>query len=220
MRQFKCAVCGYVYDESIGIPEKGIQAHTKWDDLPDSFRCPLCNANKSAFKLIQETVSEVTTSVATKSVSASEAVLLGEITAICSGLAKGCEKQRLLPEMDAFSTISKYFEALTPKKVEGSLDEVVQLLKADVSDSIPYASAIAKANGDRGALRSLVWSEKVSIMNQSLIERYLEEGDAMLSSVDVYVCEICGFIHVGKSLPEICPVCKVPKYRIARIERR
>ena len=40
MKKFKCSVCGYVYDESSGIPGK-IKPGTKWEDIPEDFTCPL-----------------------------------------------------------------------------------------------------------------------------------------------------------------------------------
>lgn len=55
MRKFQCAVCGYVYEESTGIPEKNISPGTKWEDLPKDFVCPGCAASKSAFILLDET---------------------------------------------------------------------------------------------------------------------------------------------------------------------
>ena len=42
MKKFKCSICGYIYDEPVGIPEQGIQAGTKWEDLPSDWTCPLC----------------------------------------------------------------------------------------------------------------------------------------------------------------------------------
>lgn len=38
MRKFVCGVCGYVYEEDKGIPEKGISGGTKWEDLPADFK--------------------------------------------------------------------------------------------------------------------------------------------------------------------------------------
>ncbi len=40
------------------------------------------------------------------------------------------------------------------------------------------------------------------------------------AAANVYVCEICGFIYFGGEAPEICPVCKVPRQKIAPIARR
>ena len=54
MEKFQCSICGYIYDESSGIPEKGIMPGTKWEDLPEDFICPLCAANKSFFKRLEQ----------------------------------------------------------------------------------------------------------------------------------------------------------------------
>jgi rubredoxin/mono/diheme cytochrome c family protein len=40
--QYKCSVCGYVYDES--------KEGTSWDNLPDDWACPVCGAAKSDFE--------------------------------------------------------------------------------------------------------------------------------------------------------------------------
>lgn len=41
--------CGYEYDPEIGDPENGIAPNTPWEDLPDSFTCPVCGLDKSFF---------------------------------------------------------------------------------------------------------------------------------------------------------------------------
>ncbi len=44
--QYKCTVCGYVYDESV--------EGTPFDQLPDDWRCPVCNAPKEAFEPVTD----------------------------------------------------------------------------------------------------------------------------------------------------------------------
>ena len=39
-----------VYDETDGDPDNGIAPGTKWDDVPDSFVCPLCGVGKDQFE--------------------------------------------------------------------------------------------------------------------------------------------------------------------------
>ena len=47
--KYTCDVCGWEYDESVGLPEQGIAAGTKFEDLPEDFVCPLCSVDKSMF---------------------------------------------------------------------------------------------------------------------------------------------------------------------------
>jgi rubredoxin-NAD+ reductase len=49
MKKFVCPLCGWVYEEELGAPEQGIEAGTKFEDLPDDFECPLCGAAKDVF---------------------------------------------------------------------------------------------------------------------------------------------------------------------------
>ena len=41
MKKYVCKVCGWIYDEALGDPDNGIAPGTKWEDLPDDFKCPL-----------------------------------------------------------------------------------------------------------------------------------------------------------------------------------
>lgn len=47
--KYVCEICGWVYDEEIGVPEKGIAPGTKFEDLPDDFECEMCGVDKSNF---------------------------------------------------------------------------------------------------------------------------------------------------------------------------
>jgi rubredoxin len=49
MEKYVCAICGYVYDEAEGDPDNNIAPGTKWADVPESWVCPMCGADKSAF---------------------------------------------------------------------------------------------------------------------------------------------------------------------------
>jgi pyruvate oxidase len=46
MAKYRCTVCNYVYDEE----KEGI----KFSDLPDSWRCPVCNSPKSVFVVLEQ----------------------------------------------------------------------------------------------------------------------------------------------------------------------
>ncbi|MGE5173809.1 MAG: rubredoxin [Betaproteobacteria bacterium] len=38
---WRCTICGYIYDDT--------KEGTKFEDLPDDWNCPVCNAPKDAF---------------------------------------------------------------------------------------------------------------------------------------------------------------------------
>jgi len=49
MNKWRCTVCGFIYDEALGLPEEGIAPGMKWEDIPDDWVCPVCGAEKEAF---------------------------------------------------------------------------------------------------------------------------------------------------------------------------
>nr|MBU1328043.1 rubredoxin [Candidatus Omnitrophota bacterium] len=48
-QKYVCKVCNYVYDPETGDPDGGIQPGTAFEDIPDSWVCPVCGAKKSEF---------------------------------------------------------------------------------------------------------------------------------------------------------------------------
>lgn len=44
--QYVCGLCKWIYDESKGDPDGGIAPGTKWEDIPDTWRCPVCGVGK------------------------------------------------------------------------------------------------------------------------------------------------------------------------------
>lgn len=53
MRKWQCIVCGWIYDEALGLEEEGIPPGTSWDDIPDDFCCPECGVGKEDFEMIE-----------------------------------------------------------------------------------------------------------------------------------------------------------------------
>jgi rubredoxin len=49
MERWVCTGCGYVYDPEVGDPENGVPPGTPFEDLPDSWTCPVCYLSKAAF---------------------------------------------------------------------------------------------------------------------------------------------------------------------------
>lgn len=223
MKTYICSVCGYVYDEAAGIPSAGIAPGTRWEELPDDWVCPLCGAAKAEF------AEQGTPAPAPQPVAAAvplpeaEDDDLKELTAmemsvLCSNLARGCEKQYKAEEAALFTTLAAYFKAAAPAPEMPDDSDWLTRVEQDLESGFPTANAAAVEAKDRGALRALVWSEKVTRILKSLLSRYEKEGEAMFANTGVYVCTICGFVFVGDTPPELCPVCKVPAWKFERIE--
>jgi len=45
-----CVICGFTYDPEEGDPAMGIPPGTPFEDLPEDYKCPICNASKEYFK--------------------------------------------------------------------------------------------------------------------------------------------------------------------------
>lgn len=50
MKKFACTLCNYIYDPEKGDPENGVNPGTTFEDIPDSWVCPLCGASKEDFE--------------------------------------------------------------------------------------------------------------------------------------------------------------------------
>jgi flavin reductase (DIM6/NTAB) family NADH-FMN oxidoreductase RutF len=47
--KYYCTACGYIYDPALGDPDNGIPAGTRFEDLPDTWVCPVCGTEKADF---------------------------------------------------------------------------------------------------------------------------------------------------------------------------
>ena len=54
MLQYKCLMCGYIYDPEVGDPENGVEPGTPFEQLPADWVCPDCGAGKDEFKPLEE----------------------------------------------------------------------------------------------------------------------------------------------------------------------
>lgn len=207
MSKWICSICGYVYDEK--------KEGKPFQQLPEDWVCPLCGADKNMFSQEQQ-----------KSAAPAAPVELGgdmkqlgpgELSALCSNLARGCEKQYKDREAALFRELSDFFSAAAPAEPDPNFDKLMELIKKDLSRGYPALSSAAKAEGDRGTQRICVWGEKVSRILESLLSRYKREGEAFLENTQVWVCTVCGFVYVGDEPPKLCPVCKVPDWKFEKV---
>ena len=209
--KYVCQICGYVYDDA--------KEKVPFEELPDDWKCPLCGAAKSDFKP-EANGDEKKVVTAIEQVEADlEKLSAGQLAALCSNLARGCEKQYKQEEAGLFKQLADYFTAAVPAVNDASVEKLAKELQTD-ADNYAAVRATADANADRGAARVCVWGEKVTRMLSSLVNRYLNEGEAMLKDTNIWVCTTCGFVYIGDTPPELCPVCKVPNWKFEKIEGR
>ena len=52
-KTYMCVICGFVYDEEMGLPDEGVAPGTRWEDIPDAWRCPDCGASKEDFEMVE-----------------------------------------------------------------------------------------------------------------------------------------------------------------------
>jgi len=50
---YVCGICGYIYNPDDGDEKNGIPPDTRFEDLPDNWRCPRCGAAKKDFRYIK-----------------------------------------------------------------------------------------------------------------------------------------------------------------------
>ena len=168
MSKWICSICGYVYDEE--------KEGKPFRQLPEDWVCPLCGADKNMFSQEQQ-----------KSAAPAAPVELGgdmkqlgpgELSALCSNLARGCEKQYKDREAALFRELADFFSAAAPAEPDPGFDKLMELIQEDLSRGYPALSSAAKAEGDRGTQRICVWGEKVTRMLDSLMNRYKKDGEA------------------------------------------
>lgn len=51
-RRWGCAFCDFVYDESRGLLDAGVPPGLPFEELPDKWICPKCEADKDVFQVI------------------------------------------------------------------------------------------------------------------------------------------------------------------------
>lgn len=51
-KTWMCLICGWIYDEAAGLPDEGIAAGTRWEDVPLNWTCPECGARKEDFEML------------------------------------------------------------------------------------------------------------------------------------------------------------------------
>lgn len=87
MRKWLCVICGWIYDEAQGWPKDGIAAGTRWEEVPEDWKCPDCGVGKADFEMIEITAETRPVPSALASVSALRATARPPLVIVGSGHA-------------------------------------------------------------------------------------------------------------------------------------
>ena len=50
---YKCLICGYLYNSVDGDPLHNIEPDTPFEDIPDTWVCPVCGVTKEHFEKVK-----------------------------------------------------------------------------------------------------------------------------------------------------------------------
>lgn len=209
MKKYQCTICGYIYDDA--------KEEVKFEDLPDNWTCPICDAPKTVFKEIKEETEKQEKQEKTNEVEDDLKELSNpEIVYICSNLAKACEKEYLEEEQKLFQDLAIHY-LNKEKTLDGNLNNIQDKIKEDLEE-FEKAMKIATEYNDSGAKRVITWANKATNMMNVILNNYKEKGIDYIKNTKIWVCDICGFIYIGDVPPTVCPICKVPSLKILEVK--
>ena len=132
MKKYTCSVCSYIYDSAEGDSENGIAPGTPFENLADSWTCPVCGASKGSLFLIKAMGVAILEDF-------QEFAMRGNVVDMAVGIVIGA----------AFGTIVKSFvdDVLMPPigLLLGNVDfsNLFLILKEGSKAAGPYASLVA-----------------------------------------------------------------------------
>lgn len=205
-KKFICTVCGYIHEGT---------------EAPES--CPVCHAKAGKFKAFDPKALK-----GTKTEQNLMAAFAGESQAHTKYLYYASKAKK-----DGYEQIAELFTetALNEKEHaklwfkflhEGDIPTTTTNL-ADAAAGENYEwtdmyDAMAKQAIEDGFPELAVKFRGVGAIEKRHEERYrkllqnIEEGIVFSKDGDrIWQCRNCGHIHIGKSAPEVCPVCNHPK---------
>jgi len=137
-------------------------------------------------------------------------------------------------EEEGLTQIAKLFKAaaeaetvhaLNHLRVMGQVKTTVDNLGTSVSGETyefksmyPQMIEDAKAEGNKKAVQSFDYANKVEQIHANLYQKMLEalKNNKPVPAADIFVCPVCGNTFEGKT-PDKCPICATPKEKFMRI---
>ena len=168
--RYICSICGYVYDEA---------GKTPFAELPEDWRCPLCRASKSEFhpeRVSPETVKQEAAPPVKTDI---RPLTAAETSALCTNLAKGCEKQYQPEQAAAFRKLAAWFASQVKAASDPSFDRLLVRVNADLERA--YRAWVAEHPYDLGkGWGREPWSQAEMPLDDALVAAAAAQSDAAL----------------------------------------
>jgi len=97
-----------------------------------------------------------------------------------------------------------------------NLDEAINGESYEFQKMYPQMIEDANAEGNKGALRTFHYANKVEKIHAELYQKALENLGKN-PETDYYVCQVCGYTAEGEA-PDECPVCKAKKQAFKKVD--
>lgn len=135
-------------------------------------------------------------------------------------------------EQEGFKQVAKLFKAAAEaetvhahahlRELNGIKSTRENLLEAiggethEFKEMYPQMIEDAKAEENKGALRSFTYANEVEKIHAGLYQKALDNLDKE-QEVEYYVCQVCG-MTVENEAPDTCPVCGAKKVAFKKVE--
>ncbi len=217
MAQFKCKICGYVYEG---------------EELNDYYECPLCHAPAQKFEKIQETKNE--TDKGEKTMNYKGTKTEQNLLTAFAGESQARNKYTYFASVarkEGYQQIAAIFEATANNEKEhaklwfkalGELGDTAQNLAAAAEGEnyewTDMYDGFAKDADEEGFHELAEQFRAVAAIEKTHEERYRKllsnvEMKAVFEKAEVtmWECRNCGHLVMGKKSPDVCPVCNHPQ---------
>ena len=205
MKKWKCPVCGYIYEGDV---------------IPEGYKCPICKVPGEKFVLLTPELKGSQTEANLQTAFAGESQARNKYTYFASKAKK-----------DGYVQIAKIFEETANNEKEhakmwfkllGGIGTTAENLKAAAEGEnyewTDMYAGFAKTAREEGFDDIAEKFEMVGAIEKEHEARYLKllenvEGGLVFSRDNemIWQCSNCGHIVVGKTAPEMCPVCAHPQ---------
>jgi rubrerythrin len=102
------------------------------------------------------------------------------------------------------------------KGTKDNLEEAIHGESYEFQKMYPGMIEDAKAEDNKGALRTFTYANEVEKVHAALYQKALADLGKN-AEMDYYVCSVCGYTAEGE-IPDECPVCKAKKQAFKKID--